>query len=240
MKFVRWMTVTAAWALAACAPAATSQTPAPGPVPAAGQPATGQPAGADPAALAASAARATVPASPRQVNFQWELDEAGARFRGRGVGRMVAPSRFRLDLFGPRGETYLAAALVDGEARVPPALIERFRLPSPALLWATVGIIAPPADARLLSAAPDGAVTVLRYQLGDDVLEYRTRDGRLQTVRRSARGGTAESIDLEYDATGLASARYRDWAAYRTLNLTLESATDVPSFPESTWTPPGA
>jgi hypothetical protein len=235
LKSIRSMTIAAAWALAACAPAATSQTPAPGPAPAAGTPAA-----ADPAALAASTARATVPASPRQVNFQWELDEAGARFRGRGVGRMVAPSRFRLDLFGPRGETYLAAALVDGEARVPPALIERFRLPSPALLWATVGIIAPPADARLLSAAPDGAVTVLRYQLGDDVLEYRTRDGRLQTVRRTSRGGTAESIDLEYNATGLASARYRDWAAYRTLNLTLESATDVPSFPESTWTPPGA
>lgn len=226
------MTAAAAWTLGACAPAATSQTTAAAPAP-------GAPA-ADPSAVAAAAARATVPSSPRQLNFGWELDEAGARFRGRGVARMVAPSRFRLDLFGPRGETYLAAALVDGEARVPPALAQRFRLPSPALLWGAVGVIAPPADARVLSAAADGAVTVLRYQLGDDVLEYRTRDGRLQSVRRSARGGTAESIDLEYNASGLASARYRDWAAYRTLNLTLESSTDVPSFPEQTWTPPGA
>ena len=235
MKLVRYMTIAAAWALAACAPAATSQTtgPAPGP-------GGGPPAAADPSALAAEAARATVPAAPRQVNFGWELDEAGARFQGRGVGRMIAPSRFRLDLFGPRGETYLAAALVDGEARVPPALAQRFRLPSPALLWGAVGVIAPPPDARLLAASTEGAVTTLRYQLGDDVLEYRTRDGRLQTVRRSARGGTAESIDLEYDATGLARARYRDWAAYRTLNLTLESSTDVASFPEQTWTPPGA
>ncbi|HEX6909904.1 MAG TPA: hypothetical protein VF142_05905 [Longimicrobium sp.] len=231
MRFVRSMAVAAAWALAACAPAATSQ-PGPAPAPA-------QPAGPDPAVLAQQTARATVPAGPRQVGFAWELDEAGARFRGQGVGRMVAPTRFRLDLFGPRGETYLAAALVDGEARVPPALIERFRLPSPALLWGAVGVIAPPAEARLLSASTEGAVTTLRYQLGDDVLEYRTRDGRLQTVRRSSRGGTAESIDLEYDARGLSSARYRDWAAYRTLNLTLESATDVSAFPEATWTPPG-
>jgi hypothetical protein len=234
LKLARLIMVATLWALAACAPAATSQTPAPGPAPA-----PGQPAAPDPSVLAAQTARGTVPAGPRQVNFAWELDEAGARFQGRGVGRMVAPTRFRLDLFGPRGETYLAAALVDGEARVPPALIERFRLPSPALLWGAVGVIAPPAEARLLSAAPDGAVTVLRYQLGDDVLEYRTRDGRLQTVRRSARGGTAESIDLEYNATGLARARYREWAAYRTLNLTLESSTDVSSFPESTWAPPG-
>ena len=219
-------------ALAACAPAAPPQGPAPAPVP-------GEPAAPDPALLADEAARATVPASPRQVSFAWELDEAGARFRGKGVGRIVAPHRVRLDLFGPRGETYLAAALVDGEARVPPALVGRFELPSPALLWGAMGVIAPPAEARLLAATREGAVTILRYQLGPDVLEYRARDGRLQSVRRSARGGTAESIDLDYDAGALSAARYRDWAAYRTLNLTLESSTDVPSFPESTWRPPG-
>jgi hypothetical protein len=225
------MTAAAVWALAACAPAATSQ-----PSPAPGQPAA--PA-ADPAAIAAAAARGTVPASARQLGFGWSLDEAGARFQGRGVARIVAPSRFRLDLFGPRGETYLAAALVDGEARVPAALTERFRLPSPALLWATVGVIAPPSDARLQTAVTDGDETTLRYQLAGDVLEYRTRGGRLQTVRRNSRGGTAESIDLTWNDQGLARAQYRDWAAYRTLNLTLESSNDVSSFPEATWTPPG-
>ncbi|HEX6037933.1 MAG TPA: hypothetical protein VFZ20_07840, partial [Longimicrobium sp.] len=109
MRFVRWMTMAAVAALAACAPAARTQTPAPAPA----QPA----APADPAVLATETARGTVPASARQLNFGWQLDEAGAGFRGRGVARMVAPSRFRLDLFGPRGETYLAAALVDGQAR---------------------------------------------------------------------------------------------------------------------------
>lgn len=231
MTTVRSFAAAAVFALAACAPAA----PAP-----AGPPAPGQAAGPDPAVLAAEAARATVPASPRQVNFAWQLDEAGARFQGRGVGRMIAPSRVRLDLFGPRGETYLSAALVDGEVRVPAIVASRFQLPSPALLWGAVGVIAPPAEATLLSAAADGAATTLRYQLGADVLEYRTRDGRLQTVRRTARGGTAESIDLEYNDRGLASARYRDWAAYRTLNLTYEPATDASSFPDATWVIPGA
>jgi hypothetical protein len=232
------MALAAAGALAACAPAATTQT-SPGSTP--GTPTSGTPTAAaqDPAALAAETARSTVPAGPRQLNFGWQLDEAGAGFRGRGVGRMIAPTRFRLDLFGPRGETYLAAALVDGQVRAPAILAQRFSLPSPALLWGAVGVIAPPADARLLGAERDGAVTTLRYQLGGDVLEYRTRDGRLQTVRRSRGGGVAESIDLEYNAQGLASARYRDWAAFRTLNLTLESATDVSSFPDETWTPPG-
>jgi hypothetical protein len=229
LKYLRSTLVAAAWALGACAPAATSQQPSPAPGEAA----------ADPSILAAEAARATVPASPRQMSFGWELDEAGARFRGRGVARVAAPARFRLDLFGPRGETYLAAALVDGEARVPPALAERFPLPSPALLWGAVGVIAPPADARLLGATGDARAATLRYQLGGDVLEYRTREGRLQTVRRSSRGGTAESIDLTWNDRGLARAQYRDWAAYRTLNLTLESSTDVASFPPDAWTPPG-
>jgi hypothetical protein len=236
VKSIRLMTIAAAWGLAACAPAASQPSPAP----ASGTTAPpSAPLSADPASIAAEAGRATVPAGPRQMSFGWELDEAGARFRGRGVARLVAPGRFRLDLFGPRGETYLAAALVDGQARVPPALAQRFRLPSPALLWAAVGVIAPPAEARLLAASSEGGATTLRYQLGEDVLEYRARGGRLQSVRRSSRGGTAESIDLTWNDQGLARAQYRDWAAYRTLNLSLETATDVASFPEDTWTPPG-
>lgn len=238
MRFDRYCAAAAMVALAACTPPATTQSPSPGPAPQPGQPA--QPAApADPAAIAAELQRATAPASPRQVNFAWVLDEAGARFNGRGVARFVAPSRFRLDLFGPRNETYLAAALVDGEARVPPALGERFALPSPALLWGAVGVVAPPAEARLIESSVNNGTTTLRYQLGDDVLEYRARGGRLDSVRRTSRGGVAESIDLDYNAQGLSRSQYRDWAAFRTLNLTPESSTDVPSFPDATWTPPG-
>lgn len=215
--------------LAACTPAAMTTTAPP----------PGQ-AAPDPAPVAAEAIRSTTPSAGRQAQFTWTLDEAGARFNGRGVARYVAPTRFRLDLFGPRGETYLAAAMVDGQMRVPPALMERFRLPSPALLWGAVGVVNPPADARLLDAGVSGDATTLRYQLGDDVLEYRLRGGRLQTVRRSARGGVAESIDLSYTQAGsLERAQYRDWAAYRSLNLTVESQTDAAGFPEETWSPPG-
>lgn len=229
MKFLGWMMMAAA--LGACTPpAAAGGSSSPVPVDSAPRP--------DPLAIAADLRRATVPTSPRQVTFGWDLDEAGARFRGRGVARYAAPERFRLDLFGPRGETYLAAALVDGEARVPPALTERFRLPSPALLWATVGVVAPPAEARLLDAT-EGAETVVRYQLGADVLEYRARGGRLQSVRRRSGGGVAESIDLTWNGGGLARAQYRDWAAFRNLNLTVESSNDVASFPEDTWRPAG-
>jgi hypothetical protein len=224
--------------LAACAPPAAVQTTSPTPQPGAPQtPST--PSREEMLRRAEELRRATAPASPRQVNFGWVLDEAGARFQGRGVARFEAPRRFRLDLFGPRGETYLAAALVDGEPRVPPALLERFRLPSPALLWAAVGVIAPPDDAVLLEATARGNETTLRYRLGEDVLEYREEGGRLQSVRRRSGGAVAESIDLTYNDTGPARAQYRDWAAYRTLNLTIESSTDVQQFSEDTWRPAG-
>lgn len=220
-------------ALAGCAPAAQTVGTTPGAAPAGGT-------AADPAPVAAEAQRATTPTSPRQAQFGWQLDEAGAQFRGRGVARYVAPGRFRLDLFGPRGETYLGAALVDGQMRVPAVLAQRFALPSPALLWGAVGIVAPPAEARLLGSSVSGENTTLRYQLGADVLEYRLRGGRLQSIRRSAGGGVRESIDLTWnDAGQLGRAQYRDWAAYRTLNLTVESQTDVAGFPEETWSPPG-
>jgi hypothetical protein len=203
------------------------------------QGATGEPV-PDAAALEAELRRTTIPPAPRQVTFAWELDEAGARFRGQGVGRFVAPERFRLDLYGPRGETYLAAALVGDEMRVPPAVADRFPLPSPALLWGAVGVVAPPPDAVLGSASRAGEENVLRYDLGGDVLEYRVVDGRLRTIRRLRRNAVAESVELTRDSAGkVCRALYRDWIAYRSLTLTLEASTDVAGFPEDTWNPPG-
>lgn len=227
----------AALASAGCAPAGAAQPPA-GPAPSPDAPA----ASADPGAIAAALQRATAPSSPRNVQFAWRLDEAGAGFRGRGVARYAAPGRIRLDLFGPRGETYLAAALVDGEPRVPPQVEERFKLPSPVLLWGALGIFAPPPGARLASASVDGETTSLRYEGdGGEVHEVRARGGRLASIRRLVRGGVQESLEVEHGDTPGVPRRstYRDWPAYRSLTLTLESSTDVATFPEDTWTPPG-
>jgi len=220
--------------LAACTAPGATQSPATGP-------ADGAARGANPDSIAAALIRATLPPSPRQTQFAWELDEAGARFQGRGVARYHAPDRFRLDLFGPRGETYVAAALVGDQPRVPAALAERFKLPSPALLWAGVGVVRPPAGARLTAAEADGDAVTLRYDLGPDgTLEYRARGSRLVSVRRLKGGGVQESVDLDRAADGTPrSARYREWIALRNLNLSLEATTDVASFPEDVWSPPG-
>jgi hypothetical protein len=205
----------------------------------------GQPV-ADPAGMAASLQHATTPGSPQQATFDWTLDEQGSRVRGRGVIRYAAPERLRLDLFGPRGETYLAAALVGEEFRLPAAATQGVALPSPALLWSALGVIRPPAGAPLLSATLADSVVVLRYELGaGDVLEYRALHAagatRLQQVERRGRRGALETLRLEYTAEGtLARTRYRDWAAYRDLVFETESIRDVTAFPEEIWRPDAA
>jgi hypothetical protein len=196
----------------------------------------------DPQALADRIRAATTPASPQQVNFTWELDEAGARLRGRGVVRLHAPDRLRLDLFGPRGETYLAAALVEESFRLPPAVAAQVALPSPALLWGALGVVRPPAAARLASATTEGETVTLRYASpGEETVEFVLTGDRLRTVRRLGKSGALESITLSNAPEGrLARAEYRNWAEYRTLALTLETFTNVGSFPESTWNPGGS
>ena len=226
----------AAALLTACAAAsATAGTPpaAPDPAPAA--------AVANPDSIAAALRRATLPSSPKLARFAWSLDEAGSRFNGRGVARYAAPDRFRLDLFGPRGESVMAGALVGETARVPATVTERFKLPSPALLWAAVGVVRPPSAARLVSATDQGGRVTVRYDLGaEGTLEYRARGGRLESLRRLKGSAVQESVDLDRAAGGaLRAARYRDWPALRNLNLTLESSTDAATFSDDVWSPPG-
>jgi hypothetical protein len=199
---------------------------------------------ADAGPLAASIARATVPARPRQVSFTWTLNEQGSRVSGRGVVRVVAPERIRLDLFGPRGETYLAAALVGEDFRLPGGAPPGIPLPSPALLWGALGVVRPPAAATLLGATAADSVTSLRYRASDgDIFQYRvytssTATPRLDQLQRVRGTSVVESVQLDRSADGdLLRARYRDWSAYRELTLQVENAKDVAGFPEEIWTP---
>ncbi|MQA89108.1 MAG: hypothetical protein GEU90_02555, partial [Gemmatimonas sp.] len=177
---------------------------------------------ADPAALETEIASTTTPASPLQVNFGWTLNEGGSRVNGRGVVRFEAPERARLDLFGPRGETYLMAALVDEEYRLPPGAADTAVLPSPSLLWSAVGVLRPPADARLESATTTDMSADLRYRTPNgEIFAYTfTRDPAadsfaLTRLERAAGRGVIESVNVDRDGDGTISrTRYRNWSEY--------------------------
>lgn len=215
----------------ACAPGL--QEPAGTPVP-------------DPRAVAAKLVRASIPESPRQATFAWTLNEAGTRLQGRGVARFEAPERLRLDLFGPRGETYLSAALIGDTLLVPPAVQGRITLPSPSLLWGALGITHPPAGAQLVSATRTEQDLILRYQSPDGQFfqfqaDRSSEAPRLREVERLGDSGVLESIELSYNTEGmLERTRYRDWPAYRELVLDIEEITDASPFPTGIWTPADA
>src|SRR5690606_772886 len=102
---------------------------------------------------------------PLRVLFDWTLTERDARFTGKGVARVQSPYHARLDLFGPRGEGYLAAALVGMELRLPPrAAAASLPVPPPPLFWTALGVFRPPAAGVLVETLQDGDRLRLRYQ----------------------------------------------------------------------------
>lgn len=196
----------------------------------------------DPSGAAAELVELTTPLERRQITFQWTLDESGSRVRGRGVVRLEPPDRLRLDLFGPRNETVLAAALVGGEARLPAGAPDNAPIPSPALLWAGLGVIHPPVGAVLRSVEAVGDDLVLRYAGADEErFEYTVTpapESRLKQLQRIGPHGPLETVQLTWSAEGaVARASYRDWAAYRELTLDVQEIVAAEPFSPSIWTP---
>ena len=157
--------------------------------------------------------------------------------------RYEAPERLRLDLFGPRGETYLAAGLVGETFHVPDEVNGRVQLPTPTLLWGALGVIRPPADQPLLGVTRSAAGLLIRYGTeGGHTFEFQVDTARaaprLRRVDLRAPSGVLESIELTWAENGaLQRARYRNWAAFRELILKMETTTDASPFPDQIWTP---
>ncbi len=217
------LAVVAATAIAACA----------------GAPAPQQALTATDSAAARRVAQATLPAGRIQAVFRWQLQEQSSRFEGKGSLRLQGPDHARLDLFGPRGETVLAAALVGDEIRVPPGVRPEIVPPAP-LLWSVLGVVRPPADARLIAFAPDSGGGVLTYRTDDGgTYRYTVQAGHLQSARWQPSGGGRHTVELEPEPGAPLPGRadYRDYIAFRELVLNLEDVTDVASFPPEIWTP---
>jgi hypothetical protein len=188
-------------------------------------------------ATAAAAVAGTAPDRPLRVVFEWRAMEGEARFNGRGVARIEPPYHARLDLFGPRGDTYLSAALVDAQIRLP-AGVQGVQLPPPALMWAVLGVVSPPVDAVLVGTREEAARAELYYEIDGSTLRYVLEDGRLRSARWDG-AGRRMAVELEGHAgMGLATqALYRDFAAVTELMLNLESVDEVDAYSSDIWWP---
>ncbi|HET9985668.1 MAG TPA: hypothetical protein VFQ38_18870 [Longimicrobiales bacterium] len=185
-----------------------------------------------------AAVAATALHQPVQLVFDWNMRDRDARFGGRGSARAEPDYKARLDLFGPRGEGYFSAAVVDTTLRVPAAVADRVPVPPPALLWSTLGVFHPPADARLAATRRQGDETRLDYTRGNERWRFTLVGGRLSRAELDRSGGR-QTVELEGTAElGLPKrAVYRDYAAFRELTLTLDHANAAQPFPPDTWTP---
>jgi hypothetical protein len=174
------------------------------------------------------------PQGPVHVIFEWRLQERDARFHGQGVARVDAPRRARLDLFGPRGESYLAAALFGAELRLPPGVPDGV-IPPAELLWASMGVFQPPEGARLAGSDSTDSAVRLGYERDGASWLYEIRDGRLWFVEYQDAVGR-HTVELRGRADALPEwAHYRDWAHFRELLLTVTQVENVDGFDEEIW-----
>jgi hypothetical protein len=191
------------------------------------------------AAAATSAAAATEPKNRLRLVFEWSLQERDAKFGGEGSIRLEAPYHARLDLFGPRGEGYLSAALVDWDLRMPPGAPPDV-LPPPAMLWSVFGVFRAPQGAELVSTRTDSTQAELKYQAGEQHWTFTFTNNRLTRSEWTGPAQGRQTVEIrEYGMRGLpARVVYRDWRAFRELSVTLTQANDVAEpFPPDTWLP---
>ena len=172
------------------------------------------------------------------VVFQWRVREPDLRLEGQGIARLQHPDRARLDLFMENGEAVLAAGLVEDElwAREEQAL--EF-VPSPALLWAFLGVFRPGRDAtRLDGEFFDDDVFRLRYRLPEgDELRYLFRSGRVTEVELRHEGDAVHRVVLKQESGGElpSEATYRNLASFSELKLTVDTVERVDSHPSDIW-----
>lgn len=182
------------------------------------------------------AIRETTPENSLWITFDWEAREREARYTGKGAARVVPPEMARLDLFGPRGESYLSAAVVAGEVRLPPSTNSAM-IPPPALLWGALGIFTPPAGAELTSSKQDGRRLRLDYRAGDDTWRFDFDSDRLRRVEWNGAGGARKSVELKGEGAARLprEAVYRDWASFTELKIRVGEVEEVDSFPPEIW-----
>ena len=174
-----------------------------------------------------------------RVTFRWSIREPNLRIGGNGVARLEPPDRARLDLFLGNGQSILAVALVDDDLRAPEGTPLQV-VPSPPLLWASLGVFRPGDDVTLLGAEQRDEALRLRYALGDgDELWYQIRDGKLTGVELRHDGNAVHEISLDrgVDWELPQEATYRNLGSFRELKVTVESVESVESYPADIWYP---
>lgn len=188
--------------------------------------------------------RATVPGGPTAIRFRWRFQDERLRWPGRGTARFAPPDSLRVDYTGALGARSGAAVVLgDSVAWAEPTGDFERMLPAIPLLWASLGIVRPPApDAEVTGTrrrtATGGEQTVWRFARGADTLEYVAWSGDPRTLEAEwrRRGRTVARSRTEYDAHAMpASARIDFPEASARFELTVVGIDSGAVFPAPLW-----
>ena len=193
------------------------------------------------APIAARLEEANPLAMPTWIEFSWSLNDRGTRVRGRGVARMEPPfSSAARSLHSkwrdrrPRGRPWTTTYGLPRGAR-------QDVVPAGPLLWATLGIFRPGAEATLIGARRTGERAILiRYELaGDGELRYHLMDDALDRVELLRRGHIEEEVRLKEaeDRFFPSEAVYRNLSKFQELKAVIEEVEYVEPFPPEIWDP---
>ena len=175
------------------------------------------------------------------VRFKWQLREPDLRVEGQGVVRLGAPDKARVDLFLENGESVLAAALVGDDIRIGQEQGYLEVIPSPPLLWASLGLFRPGDDVALVASQNIGIDRVrLVYSLpSGSRISYDMSNRVIEKVSLMENGQTVHVVDLETKSMERLplKATYRNLISYRELVIELETTVGVESYEENIWHP---
>lgn len=186
------------------------------------------------APVPAALPRGDLPPERRLVVFRWELEDPDFVARGEGAARIAPPDSARLDFFLAGGLGSGAAALIDGELRLPSNAenLARRLVPSAPLLWGALGRLAVP-PLRDTSARVDG--DTLRADIGTPVT-WRVIFVH-DTLRRVERVDGGRVVEWVERFAGR-PVRYRHEVSRRRLELFISRTDEVDAFDASIWVLP--
>jgi hypothetical protein len=135
--------------------------------------------------------RSTLPAGRTVIRFRWRYEDGRVKYAGRGSGRIAPPDSLRFDYAGPFGLGSGAAVVIgDTVAWADPAANFRSLVPAIPLLWASLGMVQPPAaDAAVLGLAEPPRVIWRFAAPAGDTLDFVATVGAERVLEAEWRRG---------------------------------------------------
>lgn len=179
--------------------------------------------------------RAELPPGHRRIVFRWELTDADMIARGEGAARIASPDSARLDFFLGGGVGGGAAILIGDSLVLQEAAgdITRRLVPTPPLLWASLGRLAIGRVDEVIAAA-NGAS--LQADIGDPVVWRVTFIAdTLSRLERVDRERVLEWVERSRDGR---TVRYKHETQRRSLELVITSNSAIGAFDPAIWSLP--